>query len=154
VLLALVHHLCDLSCSWPEVVLWVASSDADADVFVYLEDYDPVADVARYVTEGHFRASHRREHAAPPPGDPRAASHIPGEHMIKVPLRRRMLLGKCLMGVASHLSYQGAYLHRELESRLCCHQAAVTSFVHDQLQHARLLVTFIVTTEHHSLLTC
>lgn len=56
----------------------MASSDAAADIFVYLEDYDPAADVARYVTEGHFRASHRMEHAAPPPGDPRAASHIPG----------------------------------------------------------------------------
>ena len=79
-------------CSWPEVVLWVASSDADADVFVYLEDYDPVADVARYVTEGHFRASHRREHAAPPPGDPRAASHIPGRHATRNAVLRRLSL--------------------------------------------------------------
>ena len=73
----------------------MASSDADADVFVYLEDYDPVADVARYVTEGHFRASHRREHAAPPPGDPRAASHIPGWHASRsASLRRRLQLSQ------------------------------------------------------------
>ena len=32
---------------WPVVELWVASSDTDADVFVYLEDYDPKADKAR-----------------------------------------------------------------------------------------------------------
>lgn len=65
-------------CSWPEMELWVASSDTDADVFVYLEDYDPAADRARYVTEGHFRASHRREYPVPPAGDPRAAAHVPG----------------------------------------------------------------------------
>lgn len=57
----------------------MASSDADADVFVYLEDFDPVADRARYVTEGHFRASHRREHQQLPAGDPRAAAHLPGK---------------------------------------------------------------------------
>lgn len=95
-MLADVLHVFSLSCSWPEVVLWVASSDTDADVFVYLEDYDPVADVARYVTEGHFRASHRREHIAPPPGDPRAASHIPGRHASRsAVLRRRSLLDQC-----------------------------------------------------------
>ena len=33
---------------WPIVELWVASSDTDADVFVYLEDYDPKTDKARY----------------------------------------------------------------------------------------------------------
>ena len=32
---------------WPVVELWVASSDTDADLFVYLEDYDPKADKAR-----------------------------------------------------------------------------------------------------------
>ena len=32
---------------WPVVELWVASSNTDADVFVYLEDYDPKADKAR-----------------------------------------------------------------------------------------------------------
>jgi len=32
---------------WPIVELWVASSDAEADLFVYLEDYDPKADKAR-----------------------------------------------------------------------------------------------------------
>ena len=33
---------------WPVVELWVASSDTDADLFAYLEDYDPKADKARY----------------------------------------------------------------------------------------------------------
>ena len=32
---------------WPVAELWVASSDTDADVFVYLEDYDPSIDKAR-----------------------------------------------------------------------------------------------------------
>lgn len=32
---------------WPVAELWVSSSDADADVFVYLEDYDPAIDKAR-----------------------------------------------------------------------------------------------------------
>ena len=32
---------------WPVVDLWVASSDTDADLFAYLEDYDPKADKAR-----------------------------------------------------------------------------------------------------------
>ena len=31
----------------PEVVLWVESSDSDADLFVYLEDEDPVSGKAR-----------------------------------------------------------------------------------------------------------
>jgi predicted acyl esterase len=63
------------------VELWVASSDTDADVFVYLEDYDPAADVARYVTEGNFRASHRKTYTSPPAGDPRAAAHLPGQQV-------------------------------------------------------------------------
>ncbi len=32
---------------WAVAELWVESSDADADVFVYLEDYDPVTEKAR-----------------------------------------------------------------------------------------------------------
>lgn len=32
---------------WPVAELWVTSSDADADLFVYLEDYDPAVDKAR-----------------------------------------------------------------------------------------------------------
>lgn len=31
----------------PEVVFWVESSDSDADLFVYLEDEDPVSGKAR-----------------------------------------------------------------------------------------------------------
>lgn len=31
----------------PEITLWVESSDSDADVFVYLEDEDPVTGKAR-----------------------------------------------------------------------------------------------------------
>lgn len=68
-----------LSCSWVEAELWVASSDSDADFFVYLEDFDPAADCARYVTEGCLRASHRKEHAQAPAEDPRAAAHLPGQ---------------------------------------------------------------------------
>lgn len=60
-----------------EVDLWVASSDDDADLFVYLEDFDPVKQKAKYVTEGQMRASHRKELAVPT-GDHRAAAHLPG----------------------------------------------------------------------------
>ncbi|CAL8463886.1 g3421 [Coccomyxa elongata] len=60
----------------PEVTLWVESSDNDADVFVYLEDEDPVTGKARYVTEGMFRASHRAECSAE--GTPREGAHIEG----------------------------------------------------------------------------
>jgi len=60
-----------------EVDLWVASSDDDADLFVYLEDFDPGKQKAKYVTEGQMRASHRKELAVPR-GDHRAAAHLPG----------------------------------------------------------------------------
>lgn len=42
----------------PVARLWVASSAADADVFVYLEDVDERG-ASRYVTEGALRASNR-----------------------------------------------------------------------------------------------
>ena len=32
---------------WPVAELWVTSSDTDADLFVYLQDYDPVLDKSR-----------------------------------------------------------------------------------------------------------
>lgn len=32
---------------WPVAELWVSSSDTDADIFVYLQDYNPAADKAR-----------------------------------------------------------------------------------------------------------
>eukprot|EP00208_Stichococcus_sp_RCC1054_P002346 CAMPEP_0206139850 /NCGR_PEP_ID=MMETSP1473-20131121/7550_1 /ASSEMBLY_ACC=CAM_ASM_001109 /TAXON_ID=1461547 /ORGANISM="Stichococcus sp, Strain RCC1054" /LENGTH=865 /DNA_ID=CAMNT_0053533773 /DNA_START=333 /DNA_END=2930 /DNA_ORIENTATION=- len=63
---------------WVTVDVWVASSDTEADVFVYLQDFDPASDKAKYVTEGQFRASHRKELPEPPAGDPRAAAHLPG----------------------------------------------------------------------------
>ena len=34
---------------WPVADLWVSSSDSDADIFVYLQDYDPAADKSRCV---------------------------------------------------------------------------------------------------------
>ena len=34
----------------PEVTLWVESSDADADIFVYLEDQEPGSGKARSAT--------------------------------------------------------------------------------------------------------
>jgi hypothetical protein len=42
----------------PVVHLWVTSTAADGDFFVYLEEVDP-AGVSRYLTEGTLRASHR-----------------------------------------------------------------------------------------------
>ncbi len=33
---------------WPSLTLWVESSDADADIFAYLEDQDPETGKARY----------------------------------------------------------------------------------------------------------
>lgn len=63
---------------WVTVECWISSSHTDADVFVYLEDYDPAARKARYVTEGQFRASHRCEQDIPPPGNPRGSAHLAG----------------------------------------------------------------------------
>ncbi|KAL3161955.1 hypothetical protein ABBQ38_009037 [Trebouxia sp. C0009 RCD-2024] len=58
--------------------LWVESSGPDADVFAYLEDIDLKGNI-RYVTEGMFRASHRKEYSSPPQGHPRARATMPGE---------------------------------------------------------------------------
>ncbi|QDZ20691.1 CocE/serine esterase [Chloropicon primus] len=44
----------------PYLDLWVSSSHPDADIIVYLEDYDPVTGSVNYVTEGAFRARHRK----------------------------------------------------------------------------------------------
>lgn len=35
---------------WPVVEIWVSSSDTDADIFVYLQDYNPAADKAKCVS--------------------------------------------------------------------------------------------------------
>ncbi len=43
----------------PEVMLYLASTSNDAQVFIYLEDVAPNGDV-EYVTEGVFRALHRK----------------------------------------------------------------------------------------------
>eukprot|EP00884_Botryococcus_braunii_P020655 jgi/Botrbrau1/7273/Bobra.0318s0011.1 len=61
------------------VSLHVSSSDTDADVFVYLQDYSPASRKSRYVTEGCFRASMRACLPEPPKGDVRAAAHLAGE---------------------------------------------------------------------------
>jgi predicted acyl esterase len=45
----------------PFVTLFLSSSDENADLFCYLVAYDVVTDKVSYVTEGHFRASHRKE---------------------------------------------------------------------------------------------
>ncbi|KAK9813975.1 hypothetical protein WJX73_007604 [Symbiochloris irregularis] len=62
----------------PQVELWVESSDADADLFVYLIDYIPATRVSRYVTEGCIRASHRKLQPQAPKGHPREFSAMPG----------------------------------------------------------------------------
>jgi putative CocE/NonD family hydrolase len=48
----------------PVVHLWVTSSAADGDFFVYLEDVS-AARYSKYITEGNLRASHRATSAAP-----------------------------------------------------------------------------------------
>lgn len=48
----------------PVVSLWLASSEPDAAVFVYLSEVEPDG-TARYVTEGLLRAIHRAEAPAP-----------------------------------------------------------------------------------------
>jgi putative CocE/NonD family hydrolase len=48
----------------PVVTLHLSSSEADAALFVYLEDVAPDG-TCRYVTEGMLRALHRKESAAP-----------------------------------------------------------------------------------------
>jgi hypothetical protein len=48
----------------PVVSLWLASSEPDAAVFVYLAEVEPDG-TSRYVTEGVLRAIHRAEAAAP-----------------------------------------------------------------------------------------
>ncbi len=50
----------------PVVSLWLASSEPDAAVFVYLSEVEPDG-TSRYVTEGILRAIHRAE--APAPGN-------------------------------------------------------------------------------------
>jgi hypothetical protein len=47
----------------PYLDIWITSSDTDADVVAYLLDYDPVTRNANYVTEGVFRARHRKTYA-------------------------------------------------------------------------------------------
>jgi predicted acyl esterase len=46
------------------VSLWLASSEPDAAVFVYLAEVEPDG-TSRYVTEGVLRAMHRAEAPAP-----------------------------------------------------------------------------------------
>ena len=43
---------------WPTLTLWVESSDADADLFAYLEDQDPDTGKARYV--GRYECTYKR----------------------------------------------------------------------------------------------
>ncbi|KDO27880.1 hypothetical protein SPRG_07152 [Saprolegnia parasitica CBS 223.65] len=47
------------------VTLYIASSDVDADLFVYLVAVHPRTKALSYITEGHMRASHRKETTAP-----------------------------------------------------------------------------------------
>ncbi|OQR83855.1 hypothetical protein ACHHYP_14187 [Achlya hypogyna] len=61
----------------PVVSLHVASSDVDADLFVYLVAVAPKTKTISYITEGHLRASHRKETADPT---------IPGMDDAAVPL--------------------------------------------------------------------
>ena len=44
----------------PYLDIWISSSDADADIIVYLENFDPMTGSVNYVTEGVFRARHRK----------------------------------------------------------------------------------------------
>ena len=45
----------------PVVELYLASSDTNADVFIYLVSLSPHTKEISYLTEGHFRASHSKE---------------------------------------------------------------------------------------------
>jgi len=44
----------------PYLDIWIQSSDVAADLICYLEDFDPVTGKVNYVTEGVFRALHRK----------------------------------------------------------------------------------------------
>ncbi|OQS07948.1 CocE/NonD hydrolase, partial [Thraustotheca clavata] len=62
----------------PVVTLYLSSSDTDADLFVYLVAVAPKTKKISYITEGHFRASHRKEasdSSIPPDADPTVPLH-------------------------------------------------------------------------------
>ena len=48
----------------PYVDLWIVSSHPETDIIVYLQDYDPTTGSANYVSEGVFRARHRKLYPA------------------------------------------------------------------------------------------